>query len=586
MLGYRDRIRNVLIAAGLLCGTNTIWAQTCPDWRQERLQLEITALNSQLMHWDDAYYRQGRSLVDDEIYDSLLQQLQFWQSCAGQEPLADAGQILPAGKIQHPVAQTGLRKLPDRAAVEQWMQGHRDLWVQPKVDGVAVTLVYQQGKLIGAISRGNGQKGENWLEKVKAIPTVPQHLQRAPARLVLQGELFLKVNNHRQQALGGINARAKVAGMLMRKQLSPELNQLGLFIWAWPDGPPNMAERLQQLTAMGFTLSQQYSKPVKTLAEVEQWRTSWHRGPLPFVTDGIVIHQGGVPEGRYWQAKPSDWAVAWKYPPAQQVARVTDVEFAVGRTGKIAVVLLLEPVQIDDKWVRRVNVGSLPLWQKWDIAPGDHVAIGLMGQGIPHLNRVVWRAVKRERPIAPRPENYHPLSCFTPQPGCRQQFLARLVWLSGTHGLDIDGLNEAGWQSLIAQGLVDDLLDWLLLTPEQLNGVPGMGNKRAQALYQQFHQARQQPFGRWLIALGVPLSPIQMAEIQVKNWQQMQQITLKRWQEVAGIGAKRAKQIQSFLQSSAMHELVNTLVEQEINGFGSLPNHSMMVGYTENTENE
>ncbi|OMQ20107.1 NAD-dependent DNA ligase LigB [Serratia oryzae] len=573
MSRYCNHIRNVLVAVG--CLYSVAWAQTCPDWRPERLQLEITALNSQLERWDEAYYRQGLSLVNDEIYDSSLQQLQHWRHCAGKVPLADAGQALPAGKTPHPVAQTGLRKLPDRIAVAQWMQGRRDLWVQPKVDGVAVTLVYQQGKLISAISRGNGEQGEDWLDKVKAIPAVPQALSQAPAQLVLQGELFLMVNDHQQQTVGGINARAKVAGMLMRKQLTPELKQLGLFVWAWPDGPPDMAERLRQLTAMGFALSPQYSKPVKTLDEVEQWRTFWHRNFLPFVTDGIVIHQGRAPEGRYWQAKPGDWAVAWKYPPAQQVARVTDVEFAVGRTGKITVVLLLDPVRMDDKWIRRVNVGSLSLWQKWDIAPGDHIAISLMGHGIPHLNDVVWRAADRQIPTAPNPEDYHPLSCFTLQPtGCRQQFLARLVWLSGARGLNIGGLNEAGWQSLIDQGLVDDLLDWMVLTPEQLNGVPGIGNKRAQALYQRFLLARQQPFERWLIALGVPLSPTQVTGAQAQNWQQMQRIAPEKWQEVAGIGVKRAKQIHSFLQSPAMLGLVNALAEQGINGFEPLPNMS------------
>lgn len=573
MSRYCNHIRNVLVAVG--CLYSVAWAQTCPDWRPERLQLEITALNSQLERWDEAYYRQGLSLVNDEIYDSSLQQLQHWRHCAGKVPLADAGQALPAGKTPHPVAQTGLRKLPDRIAVAQWMQGRRDLWVQPKVDGVAVTLVYQQGKLISAISRGNGEQGEDWLDKVKAIPAVPQALSQAPAQLVLQGELFLMVNDHQQQTVGGINARAKVAGMLMRKQLTPELKQLGLFVWAWPDGPPDMAERLRQLTAMGFALSPQYSKPVKTLDEVEQWRTFWHRNSLPFVTDGIVIHQGRAPEGRYWQAKPGDWAVAWKYPPAQQVARVMDVEFVVGRTGKIAVVLLLDPVRMDDKWIRRVNVGSLSLWQKWDIAPGDHIAISLMGHGIPHLNDVVWRAADRQIPTAPNPEDYHPLSCFTLQPtGCRQQFLARLVWLSGARGLNIGGLNEAGWQSLIDQGLVDDLLDWMVLTPEQLNGVPGIGNKRAQALYQRFLLARQQPFERWLIALGVPLSPTQVTGAQAQNWQQMQRIAPEKWQEVAGIGVKRAKQIHSFLQSPAMLGLVNTLAEQGINGFEPLPNMS------------
>lgn len=125
-------------------------------------------------------------------------------------------------------------------------------WVQPKVDGVAVTLVYRDGELAAAVSRGNGLKGENWLEKVRAIPSIPAVVKGAPATLILQGELFLMVNNHQQKLHGGINARARVAGALMKNRLSPVLQQIGLFVWAWPDGPQEMTQRLQQLAAMGF----------------------------------------------------------------------------------------------------------------------------------------------------------------------------------------------------------------------------------------------------------------------------------------------------------------------------------------------
>jgi len=261
MWGWINRVSSVFVLAAIGALYGTAWAQICPDWPPERRSLEIKALDSQLGRWDEAYYRQGDSPIDDEIYDGLQQQLQHWRHCAGELSPEGNGR-LPAGKVPHPVAQTGLRKLPDRFAVSQWMQGRRDLWVQPKVDGVAVTLVYRQGVLVSAISRGNGLKGENWLAKVKAIPAVPNRLQGAPANLILQGELFLTMNDHRQQTHGGINARAKVAGMLMRNPLSAELKQLGLFVWAWPDGPSTMVERLQQLAAMGFTLPQQYSKPV------------------------------------------------------------------------------------------------------------------------------------------------------------------------------------------------------------------------------------------------------------------------------------------------------------------------------------
>ncbi|SPZ64711.1 DNA ligase B [Serratia quinivorans] len=554
-----------MILLGCLAFSGSLWAETCPTWRPERLQLEITTLKTQLERWDVAYYQQGNSLIEDEVYDSLRKKLRLWLGCAGLAPADEPVPLLPAGKVPHPVAHTGLRKLPDTAAVAQWLHGRSDLWVQPKVDGVAITLVYRDGELVAAISRGNGLKGENWLEKVRAIPAVPASIKGSPQTLTLQGELFLMVNGHQQKISGGINARARVAGALMKKQLSPLLQQIGLFVWAWPDGPQAMPQRLQQLAAMGFPLAQAYSQPVKSLAEVQQWREHWYQAALPFVTDGVVIHQVRSPQGRYWQAKPGDWAVAWKYPPVQQVTQVIGVDFNVGRTGKIAVVLRLEPVRLDDKWVARVNLGSLSRWRQWAVAPGDQVAISLKGHGIPHLNKVVWRVKERSVPSAPSAENYHPLSCFSWRPDCRQQFLARLAWLSGRQGLNLHGVSESTWQALIDQGLVRHLLDWLVLTPEQLMSAPGIGDKRGQSIYRQFQLARQQPFARWLIALGAPLSPQQA--VTLKNWHQAQQLPTEAWRTMAGIGTKRARQVVDFLQHPPLLALVSTLASQQITGF-------------------
>ncbi|CUW25251.1 DNA ligase B [Serratia grimesii] len=562
---YKGAMRSGMI---LLCGlmfSRVLWAESCPMWRPERLQLEISTLKNQLERWDVAYHQQGNSLVEDEVYDGLQKKLQMWQRCAGAVPEDEFTPLLPPGKVPHPVAHTGLRKLPDSVAVAQWLNGRRDLWIQPKVDGVAITLVYRDGTLVSAISRGNGLKGENWLEKVRAIPAVPTNVNGAPQTLTLQGELFLKVNGHQQKIHGGINARSKVAGALMKNTLSPVLQQIGLFVWAWPDGPQDMAQRFRQLAGMGFPLALAYSQPVTSLAEVQQWREHWYQAALPFVTDGVVIHQARSPQGRYWQARPADWAVAWKYPPAQQIARVKGIDFNVGRTGKVAVMLRLDPIRLDDKWVARVNLGSLMRWRQWEVVPGDQVAISLMGHGIPHLSKVVWRGTERSVPNAPSAEHYHPLSCFSWRPDCRQQFLARLVWLSGSQGLGFRGVSESTWRALIDQGLVRYLLDWLTLTPEQLMSTPGIGDKRGQRIYRQFQQARQQPFARWLIALGVPLSSQQAMAL--KNWHQAQQMPPEAWRKMTGIGEKRAQQISGFLRHPPLLALISTLEFLGVSGF-------------------
>jgi DNA ligase (NAD+) len=143
-----------------------------------------------------------------------------------------------------------LNKLPDEIAVQGWLNGRTDLWIQPKVDGVAVTLVYAQGQLTQVISRGNGVKGQDWSGKAQAIAAIPKHLPWQKKTLIVQGELYWKLDGHVQALAGSLNARSKVAGLLARTSISAEEGaNIGLFVWGWPDGPGTMKERLAGLRA-------------------------------------------------------------------------------------------------------------------------------------------------------------------------------------------------------------------------------------------------------------------------------------------------------------------------------------------------
>lgn len=534
-------------AAAALVGWPCIAASSCPDWSLARAQKEMATLRQQLAQWDEAYYQAGASPVEDEVYDQLRGRLNDWRRCFLPDE-ADFPVQLPAnGKQAHRVAHTGLKKLSERGRLQQWIRQHKDLWIQPKIDGVAVTLAYHQGRLATATSRGNGLQGEDWTEKALAIPAIPKVLRNAPATLVLQGELFLKVDNHQQNLLGGINARSTVAGEMRRHQASSILPRLGIFIWAWPDGPATLSERLSALRTMGFAMAADYTHRISSLDEAERWRDRWYRQPLPFVTDGVVIRQDKEPQGRYWRNTPADWAIAWKYPLVRRVADVRGVAFSIGRTGKINVVLNLNPLRLDDKLVRRVNVGSLSRWRQWDVLPGDQISVSLAGQGIPRLDKVVWRAAVRP-PITPPPaDDFHHLSCFQYSDACRQQMLARLVWLSGEQGLHLNGVGEGVWRRLMQHGVLVDAVSWLTLSREQISDVSGMGNKQADNIYESLQQARRQPLSRWLLALGIPLPRSAGGALDNMNWQQLQQRTLSQWRQFPGIGVRLAEEIMAFL---------------------------------------
>lgn len=537
----------------------------CPAWSPAQAEQEIARLSAQIARWDKAYWQQGVSDVNDDVYDQLAARLKQWRHCFGDEQATDAP--MPAGgSIRHPVSHTGVSKVANKAALRQWMHSHQDLWIQPKVDGVAVTLVYRQGQLVQATSRGDGLKGEDWTAKVKRIAAIPARVTGPLANSVLQGELFLRRDNHVQHQMGGMNARAKVAGAMMRQDDSTLLDHIGIFIWAWPDGPATMEERLQVLTRAGFDLTEPWTHKVSSVAEVEKLRDRWLTSPLPFVTDGVVIRSAQEPAGNRWLPGDGSWVIAWKYAPVARIAEVRAITFAVGRTGRIAVVATLEPVQLDDKRVQRVNLGSVGRWQALDIAPGDQVQVSLAGQGIPRLDSVVWRGSNRQKPVPPA-SRFTPLTCFYASPECHEQFMARLAWLSSKDVLDIKGVGESSWRLLHQAHHFENIFSWLAWTKEQLQSTPGMNATRGLMLWHRFEFARKQPFSRWINALGVPLPRAAAKALNAHSWQQLREKDAESWQQLPGVGKENAQKLIAFIHDPTIATLAAWLREQGIQGF-------------------
>lgn len=539
------------ILISILCWQSSAWA-VCPAWSPARAQEEISRLQQQIKQWDDDYWKEGKSEVEDGVYDQLSARLTQWQRCFGNET-RDVMMPPLNGAVIHPVAHTGVRKMADKIALSLWMRERSDLWVQPKVDGVAVTLVYRDGKLNKAISRGNGLKGEDWTQKVRLISAVPQTVSGPLANSTLQGEIFLKREGHIQQQMGGINARAKVAGLMMRQDDSDTLNSLGVFVWAWPDGPQLMTDRLKELATAGFTLTQTYTRAVKNADEVARVRNAWWKAKLPFVTDGVVVRAAKEPESRHWLPGQAEWLVAWKYQPVAQVVEVKAIQFAVGKSGKISVVASLAPVMLDDKKVQRVNIGSVRRWQEWDIAPGDQILVSLAGQGIPRIDDVVWRGAERTKPTPPE-NRFNSLTCYFASDVCQEQFISRLVWLGSKQVFGLDGIGEAGWRALHQTHRFEHIFSWFLLTPEQLQNTPGIAKSKSAQLWHQFNLARKQPFTRWVMAMGIPLTRAALNASDERSWSQLLLSTEQFWQQLPGTGSGRARQVIEWKENAQINK--------------------------------
>ena len=533
----------VMFIAGFV--SHAARAENCPAWSPTQARAEMIALHDRLDGWNRAYRAGGQSPVDDAVYDQASQQFLRWRHCfPAQAPNVPAHLADATGNVRAPVAQTGLAKLPDAAALSAWMQarGNRDLWVQPKADGVAVTLLYMDGQLSKATSRGDGLNGSDWTTKAMLVDAIPKHLPHAPARVVLQGEIYWRMPNHIQAGDGGLNARSAVAGAMARDTLdAATAARIGLFVWDWPSGPADMPARLAGMQAMGLNDSVTYTHAAGSMDDVQRWREQWYRHPMPFAADGTVVRQGHRPAASTWQAEPPTWAVAWKYPAAHALAEVRAVTFTVGRSGRITPVLELEPVQLDDHRVQRVSIGSVARWKELDIRPGDQVEIALAGLTIPRLQSVAWRTQVRAEVAIPDQQIHDPLSCWRVAPGCEDQFRARLVWLGGKRGLHLDGIGADTWQALIDAGLVHDLLDWMDLTSVQLAKVPNLGQARAAAVAQTFADARKRPFADWLRAMGMPPT----ASMALPDFTQLSVRSAEDWQ-TAGAGNTKSKHLAAF----------------------------------------
>ncbi|WP_249978186.1 NAD-dependent DNA ligase LigB [Vreelandella olivaria] len=553
--------RWLLFAWSLIGVALSAQAEPCPDWPRERLAVETQALAEHIALWDRAYHDQGVSLIDDELYDQAVARLATWQACIGDEPPHRplTRVTSSSGTRVHPVAQTGLNKADDDG-VRRFTSRREDLWIQPKVDGVAVTLRYQEGQLVEAVSRGDGVRGQDWTARVQQLPAVPTSLNM-PLSAVFQGELYWRLTDHVQSRDPASGARGAVAGAMAQTTPSPQtLAQIGLFIWEWPDGPAEMGTRLAQLSALGFDTAE-YTHPLTEQHDAAYWRDRWFNSELPFATDGVVLKQADRPGIRRWSSSPPEWAIAWKYPARQVLAQVRGIEFRIGRTGRITPLLWLYPVTLEGRRISRVSLSSLERWEAWDVRPGDQVAVTLAGLTIPQATEVVWHTRERASVEVPVPERYHLFSCFTLTPDCHDQLLARLTFLSDQLGLQ--GVGEGTWQVLMDAGVVTGLLEWLEVTPDQLQQAYGIGRTRAEALMAQFEVAKTATFPAWLAALGIPPS----GSAPLGDWNTLEGYTQAEWQAMPGVGPVRAEALVAFFSHPELQHMAAQLRQAGVEGF-------------------
>ncbi|HWI41124.1 MAG TPA: helix-hairpin-helix domain-containing protein, partial [Verrucomicrobiae bacterium] len=262
------------------------------------------------------------------------------------------------------------------------------------------------------------------------------------------------------------------------------------------------------LKQWGFPVSEEHLRRAQSLAEVKSVveKLLGTRESAPYAMDGAVVKVDDLGTRRLLgeTERAPLWAAAWKFPPSNAATVIRDIRWSVGRTGRRSPVAIVDPVRISGVEVSRVSLNGAAEVERLGLRIGARVVVSLVGDVIPQVSAVTEAPVVPAATGAPSsPPSLPPQGCFSSSPGCNEQFLARLVHFAGREGLDVRGFGRSRLQALVRAGLVTGLPDLLLLTPDQLSKVPGIGMKTARQLAERLRIARGAPDFQVLAAIGI-----------------------------------------------------------------------------------
>ncbi len=505
----------------------------------------IAQLRQELERHNHLYYVENRPQISDFDFDRMLRELQDLETAHPEyadpnSPTVRVGSDLTTEfrSVAHrfPMLSLGntysldeLHEFIDRIEREA---GPTEYVCELKFDGTAISLTYQHGALLQAVTRGDGTRGDDVTANVRTIRSVPLKLRGEgyPDLFEIRGEVLMpyasfdRLNAEREAADEPLfaNPRNAAAGTL-KQQSSAVVAHRGLdctlYQLAGDDLPfSTHAEGLEMARGWGFKISDKM-RICRTRQEVDDYIAYWDeaRKSLPFPTDGVVIKVNDFACRRAlgFTAKAPKWAVAYKFKAEQALTRLESVDFQVGRTGAITPVANLDPVQLAGTTVKRATLHNAEQMALLDIRLHDMVYVEKGGEIIPKITGVELA----ERPADSVPFRYIDRcpECGTElvryegeakhycpnQNGCRPQILGRIIHFIRRRAMDIDGLGEETVELLYDNGLIHNFADLYDLRAEQLATLPRLGEKSALNIIRSIDRSREVPFHRVLFALGI-----------------------------------------------------------------------------------
>lgn len=571
----------------------------------EQVAARIAQLRSELQAHNHAYYVLSAPTISDFAFDQLLKELELLEQAHPEyitpdSPTQRVGADRTEGFVQvpHRYPMLSLANTYSYDEVREFYQrvakdlGHEDFTIaaELKYDGLSISLIYEDGLLVRAVTRGDGTLGDDVTANVRTIRSIPLRLQGEgyPHELEVRGEILLpfaefdRLNKEREAAGQPLFANPRNAASGTLKQLDPAIvaaRRLDAFLYYVP-GQPTLPDshiaRLQLCKSWGLKISeatQACHSLEEVLAFLDHWDEARHEAPV--ATDGVVLKVDSISaqEELGYTAKTPRWAIAYKFQAEQAKTALLSIDFQVGRTGAVTPVANLEAVALSGTTVRRASLHNADFIHSLDLHLGDQVFVEKGGEIIPKIVGVA----KDERPQDAAPVIFpsHCPACSSPlhrsqgeaayyctnAASCPPQQTARLEHFAGRKAADIR-LGSETIDLLFSRGLVHSIADLYRLSVEDLLTLPGFKERSATKLYDSIQASKERPFRALLFGLGIRFVGETVAKTLVQRYADIDalgQATLEELTAIPDIGLVIAQSLIDYFATEANRQLIADL---------------------------
>lgn len=558
---------------------------------------QIAQLRQQLHYHNYRYYVLDDPEISDADYDHLMRRLQELEAAfpdlitpdsptqrVGAAPLEEFGTVLhaiPMLSLDNAFSPGEIREFDARVKRLLGLTTPVDYVAEPKIDGLAVELVYEEGRFVQGSTRGDGVRGEDVTPNLRTIKTIPLRLLAKaplaiPALLEVRGEVymtkgdFLRLNARREEEGEPTFANPRNAAAGSLRQLDPRITaSRPLNIFCYGVGRVEGVsfrthwEMLQCLAGWGFRVNphgEVCAGIEAALAYYERWREK--RDELPYEIDGVVIKVNSCEwqEALGTRSRSPRWAIAYKFAPKQAVTRVKEIAVQVGRTGALTPVAVLEPVQVAGVEVSRASLHNPDEVARKDVRAGDWVVVQRAGDVIPEIVEVLKeRRTGHETPFlmptrcpacgsaVVRLEDEVVPRCV--DLACPAKLKESIVHFASKPGMDIEGLGDKTVDQMVERGLLKDVGDLYYLSKDDLLKLDRMAEKSASNLLKAIERSKHTTLPRFLYALGIRHVGEHVAQVLARHypqWQDLQRASYDELQAIHEIGPRIAQSIVAF----------------------------------------